>query len=56
MGHLGDSVGQASAFSSGLDPGALELSPASGSLLGGGSASPSAAPPTCALLLSRINK
>ena len=44
-GHLGGSVSQASALSSGRDPGVPGSSPALGSLLGGESASPS--PRTC---------
>ena len=40
-GYLGGSVGWASAFSSGCDPGVLGSSPASGSLLSGESVSPS---------------
>ena len=55
-GHLPGSVGEASAFGSGRDPGVLGSSPSSGSLLGGESASPSlsAAPPACALSLCQI--
>ena len=55
LGRLGASVGEASAFPSGHDPGGLGSSPASsGSLLSDGSASPSlsAAPSACALSLS----
>ena len=58
-GRLGGSVGQASAFGSGHDPGVLGLSPELGSLLSGDSASPSASAlpllmcaHTCALSLS----
>ena len=43
-GHLGGSVGVASTFSSGHDPGVLGSSPMLGSLLSRESASPSAPP------------
>ena len=43
-GCLGGSIGEASAFSSGHDPGVLGSSPLSGSLLSGESAPPSAPP------------
>ena len=68
MGHLGGSVGEASAFGSGHDPGVLGWSPMSGSPLSGKSASPSpseptlypppnAQPPTLLMLsISQINK
>ena len=45
MGHLGGSEGKVSAFSSGHDLRVLGSSPASGSLLSGESASPSAPDP-----------
>ena len=53
-GHLGGSVGAASAFGSGHDPGVLGSSPPSGSLHIGESASPSpsASPCSCSLSLS----
>ena len=47
---------QTAAFGSGHDPGVLRWSPTSGFLLSGESASPSAAPPACALSLKYINK
>ena len=52
--HLGGSVGEASASSSGRDPGVLGLSPTSSSQLSGESPSPSpsAAPPAYALSVS----
>ena len=51
-GRLGGPVGWATAFGSGHDPGVPGSSPASGSLLGGESASPSAPPPSHVLALS----
>ena len=60
LGHLGGSVGQASAFGSGHDPRVHGSSPALGSLLSGelASSSPFAAPHARALSLSlcQINK
>ena len=57
-GHLGGSVSEASAFSSGHDLRVLGLSPSSGSLLSGESASPSAPHPphVLSLTFSQINK
>ena len=56
MGHLGGSVSEASAFSSGHDPRVLGSSLTSGSLLSGESASRSASacssPSLCSLFLS----
>ena len=51
-GHLGGSVSQASAISSGHDPGVAGSSPISGSPLREESASPSAPHPAHALSLS----
>ena len=52
--RLGGSVHEASAFSSGHDPGVQRMSPLSGSLLSEEAASPSlsAVPPACALSYS----
>ena len=56
-GHLGGSVGGASAFSSGYDPGVLGSSPVWGSLLSGEPASPSLpAPPLLVHSPSLSNK
>jgi len=49
MGRLGGSVGWATAFGSGHDPGVPGSSPTSGSLLSGESASPSDSLPSHAL-------
>jgi len=52
VGHLGGSVGYATAFGSDHDPGVPGSSPTSGSLLSRKSASPSDAPPSHALSVS----
>lgn len=56
IGALGGSVGEASAFGSGSDPGVLGWSPAPGSLLSGEPTSPSPPHPPLVLSLSQIEK
>jgi len=55
-GHLGGSASWASAFGSGREPRVLGSSPAWGSLLSGGPASPSAPPPAHGFFLSLSNE